>query len=174
MSEISGTRTEKDLTQRSLRLEHRVRGGFGALTSTAFTSQSPKQEVPDRINQCMHDRRSEDRPRPAPSPPIKQSGNRRQNHVAPIWETHVGDVREAEQHRSRPPARHLALRRSRQQILQQPAEQKLLRPSRETQNRQGQEGKRLPLRPTWRKLYKMNDGAEWNGDRGEHPKLPPM
>src|SRR5580704_6825850 len=130
----------KSLDLKSFRIrtcEKRRGEGWKLLTNTSVPSQSPKQEVPDRIDQRVHHCRSKDRPRPAPSPSIKQPGNRRQDHIAPIWETHIRNMREPEQHRRRPPARHLAFRRPRQHILQQATEQKFLWPSRETQNRQG-------------------------------------
>ena len=72
--------------------------GQGATLSTqADRSPAPKKEVPRGVDQRMHHRGGENRSRLAPRPSIKQSRDRRQDHVAPVREAHVGDVREPEQ-----------------------------------------------------------------------------
>src|SRR5712692_6006680 len=103
----------------------------------------------------------------APRPPVEKAGNGGQDHVAPVWETHVGDVREAEENRSGPPAGKIAMGSARKQVLEQAAEEKLFGPSGEEENAERNERQRLQLRPLWFKLNEMYELAQWNGDAPE-------
>src|SRR5690242_17794162 len=93
--------------------------------------------MPGGVHQSVNDSRGKNRSALAPGPAVKESRDRRENHVTPVGEPKIGDVRETEQDRSGPPAGKLALARARQQILQQPAKQKFLRPRRKAKNRNG-------------------------------------
>src|ERR1700674_1195787 len=103
----------------------------------------------------MNDRGREDRSTLPPGPAIEQPRNRRQDHVAPIRETHVGNVRKAKNNRSRPPPRQIALARLREHVLQYPTEKKLLGPRREQKDRDGKKRYGLPFTPLRSELDKM-------------------
>src|SRR3954454_4607615 len=93
-------------------------------------SWAAEEKVPGGVHQGVHDSGGENGSGLAPCPAVKQARNRCENYVTPIGEAHVGDVREAEQHRGGPPAGEFAFGGTRQHILQQSPEQKLLRPRR--------------------------------------------
>src|ERR1700682_1839960 len=70
----------------------------------------------------------------APRPAVEKAGDRGQNHITPVGKAHVGDVREAEENGSGPPAGKIALGCSRKHVLQQAAEKKLFWARGEEQN----------------------------------------
>src|SRR5215470_11145354 len=72
--------------------------------SSLLTSGCQEQEVPQRVDKRVHDRRSEDRPGLAPRPAVEQSSDGSKQDVAPVRESPVGDVRKPEQHRCGPPS----------------------------------------------------------------------
>src|ERR1700720_2282111 len=126
--------------------------------------------MPGSIDQCMHDGRSKYRIRLAPCPAIKDPRNRCEDYVPPIRKTHIGDVRKAEQHRSRPPSGQVALAGPRKHVLQQAAKQKFLRPCGEEENCNVKERERTPRMPLWRKINEMHADAKRYRDGAEHHK----
>src|SRR5256885_7434843 len=53
---------------------------------------------------------------------------------SPVWKAHVGDVREAKENGSGPPAGEVAMRSAREHVLQQAAEEELFGPRGEKEN----------------------------------------
>src|SRR5713226_1662008 len=104
----------------------------------------------------------------APRPPVEEACNGGQDHVAPVWETHVGDVREAEENRGGPPSGKIAMGSARKQVLEQAAEEKLFGPSGEEENAERNEGQGLQLRPLRFELNEMNCLAQRNSDTAEN------
>src|SRR5258708_30107008 len=103
----------------------------------------------------------------APSPAVEKAGDGGQHHVAPVGKAHVGDVREAKENGSGPPAGKIALGCPRKQVLEQTAEEKLLWPRREEQNAECHQRERLPLRPLRFELNEVDRMAQRNGDAVE-------
>src|SRR5262245_37139697 len=101
--------------------------------------------MPKHIHSRMHQRRSKNGIGAPPRPSVKKSRDGSENHVAPIREAAIRNMREAKKQRSSPPARKVALRSPREQVLQQSAEQKLFRPRRKKQNSKRNRGQTLPL-----------------------------
>src|SRR6266571_2895815 len=59
--------------------------------------QREEQEVPEDVNESMHDSGGEDRTGFAPCPAVEQTRYGGQQDVAPVGEMHVADVRKAEE-----------------------------------------------------------------------------
>src|SRR5713226_9885262 len=93
-----------------------------------------KEEVPHDVDGGMDQCRGENRAGFAPRPAVEKAGDGGEDHVAPVGKAHVGDVREAEENGSGPPAGKIALGASRKHVLQQAAEENLFWPRREEQN----------------------------------------
>src|SRR5579859_5209772 len=106
-----------------------------------------KKEVPRDIHQSVHNRRRKDLACVPSRPTVKNPGDGRENDVAPIRKSEVGNVRKSKKHRRRPPARQVALARSRQYILQQATEEKFFRPGRKKENPQRGKQQRSPCVP---------------------------
>src|ERR1700686_2428785 len=138
-----------------------------------------EEEVPRGIDGGVDQRGGEDRAGLAPGPAVEKAGDGGQDHVAPVGKAHVGDVREAKENRSGPPAGEFAIRSARKHVLQQAAEEKLLRPGREKENAERKKREGLPLRPLRRKFDEVRDLAQRNGDAAEDEEArqdeePPM
>src|SRR6266481_1104829 len=67
-----------------------------------------KEEMPGDIDGGVDERGGENRAGLAPSPAVEKPGDGGQDHIAPVGEAHVGDVREPEENGGGPqPARSL-------------------------------------------------------------------
>src|SRR6266700_337152 len=127
-----------------------------------------KEEVPGGIDGGMEECRGENRAGVAPGPAVEKACDGGQDHVAPVGKVIVGDVREAKEKGSDPPADEVTLGCSREHILEQAAEEKLFGPGGEKQNSDGKKWERLPLGDLWSKLDEMHALAEWNGNAGKY------
>ena len=126
-----------------------------------------EEEMPGDIDGGVDQCGGENRTGFAPRPAVEEAGDGGQDYVAPVGKTHVGDVREAKENGSPPPAGEFAIRSARKQVLQQTAEEKLLRLGREKENAERKKRERLPLRPLRRKFDEVHDLAQRNGDATE-------
>src|SRR2546425_4341919 len=133
-----------------------------------YALERSEKEVPGDVHRGMDQCGGENRAGLAPSPAVEKTGDGGQDHVAPVGEAHIGNVREAEENRGGPPAGKIAIRSARKHILEQAAEEKLFGPSGEEENAEGNEGQGLQLRPLRIELNEMDCLAQRNGDAGEN------
>src|SRR5260370_19790319 len=127
-----------------------------------------KEEMPGDSDGGGDEGGGENRAGLAPSPAVEKPGDGGQDHIAPVGEAHVGDVRDPEENGGGPPAREIALGRARKQILEQAAEEELFGPSSEEENAEGNEGQRPQLRPLRIELNEMDCMAHGDGDAREN------
>src|SRR5215471_15392562 len=78
------------------------------IDSSQKRSHSPEKEVPCSVHSGMDQGGGENRTSFSPGPPVENSSDGRQRYVAPVRESHVGDVGEAEEDRGTHPAREFA------------------------------------------------------------------
>src|SRR6266478_7409099 len=106
----------------------------------------------------------------APRPAVEKAGDGGHDRVAPVGKAHVGDVGEAKENGSGPPAGKFVIRSARKHVLQQTAEEKLFGPCGEKENAQRKKRERLQLRPLRRKFHEVHGLAQRNGDAAEDDK----
>src|SRR5258706_13014400 len=132
-----------------------------------------EEEMPGDIDGCVDHGGGENQAGLAPPPAVEKDGDGGQNHVAPDGKAHVGDVREAEENGSGPPAGRIALGCSRKHVLQQAAEEKLFWPRREKQNANRQKLERFPLPPLRRKFAEVHGPPQRNRNATQNDEPPP-
>ena len=81
-----------------------------------------EKDVPGDVYQGVDQRAGHKRARPHPDVAVKQPSDRSQQHVLPVREWRMEDVRKAKDYRSDDQTRPRILERSREQILQQASE----------------------------------------------------
>src|ERR1700687_261821 len=134
--------------------------------------------MPGGVDASVDQRGGEDGVGAAPGPAIEETGDGGEEDVAPVGKTEVGDVREAEEDRSSPPAGDIACAGPREHILEQPPEEKFFRPGVEEKDGDGEKREREPRVPLRRKVEEVHAAAERDGDgaedeeAGEYEKTP--
>ena len=102
-----------------------------------------KEEIPGDVHGGVDQGGGKNRAGFAPRPAVEKPGDGGQDHVAPVGKTHVGDVREAEEDGSGPPADNVTIRSAREEVLEQAAEEKFLGPCGEEENSEREKRKRF-------------------------------
>src|SRR5207302_903267 len=95
------------------------------------------------------------------------TGDGGEQHVAPVGEVHVGDVREAEEDGGGDPADGVAIGGAGEKILQQAAEEKFFRPGSEEEDAKGEREEGFPFVPTRSEREEVEFDSERNGDTSE-------
>src|SRR5712692_6258114 len=96
--------------------------------SGAAPLHGAEEEVPGGVDGGVDQRGGEDGVGAAPGPAVEEAGDGGEDDVTPVGEAKVGDVGEAEEDRSGPPAGQIALAGAREHVLQQAAEEKFFGP----------------------------------------------
>src|SRR6266481_1187812 len=81
-----------------------------------------KEKMPSDVHGGVEQRGGENRAGLAPRPAVEKTGDGGQDHIAPVGKAHVGDVGEAKENGSGPPASEFTMRGARKHVLKQAAE----------------------------------------------------
>src|SRR5436309_2993255 len=132
--------------------------------------QSSEKEMPGGVHGGMDERRGEDGSGSAPRPAVENTSDGCKDHITPVRESQIGDVRKAKRDGGRPPTGNFALGYAGEQVLQQAPKEKLFGPRGEEENAQRGQRQGFPLPPLRFELHEVHAGAQGDGDQRESEK----